>query len=78
MNVFSMPAFWMAVAGIVVIGIMNVGVSFFLALFVALKARRIRAPMREEIYSAVAARFRKQPLSFFLAPPSAAKAGISH
>jgi site-specific recombinase len=62
------PELWLAVLGIVGIGVMNLGVSFFLALLVALKARRIRAPMREEIYGEVMARFRKTPTSFFLAP----------
>jgi len=70
-KVFSMLEFWMAFAGIGVIGIMNLGVSFFLALLVALKARRIRAPMRSEIYAMVAERFKQRPTSFFWAPKAA-------
>jgi site-specific recombinase len=46
-------------------------VSFFLALLVALKARKIEAPLREEVYSEVIKRFKDKPQSFFLPPPEA-------
>jgi site-specific recombinase len=75
------PDFWFAVLGIFGIGVMNLGVSFFLALLVALKARRIRAPMREEIYGHVFARFKSKPTSFFLTPkeaPGSPRARDSH
>ncbi len=63
--------FWFALVGIVFIGIANLGVSFFLALLVALKARKIRAPQREEVYAAVIERFKADPRSFFWAPKDA-------
>jgi len=70
LEVFSRPEFWMALSGIIMIGIMNLSVSFYLALLVALKARRIRAPVREVIYADLMTRFRKRPASFFLVPAS--------
>jgi site-specific recombinase len=75
------PDFWLAVLGIFGIGVMNLGVSFFLALLVSLKARRIRAPMRGEVYADVIARFKRKPTSFFLAPKdstAAAGPGTKH
>ncbi|MEO5668152.1 MAG: site-specific recombinase [Bdellovibrionota bacterium] len=77
-EVFSRPEFWLAVSGIVMIGAMNLGVSFYLALLVALKARRIRAPIRSEIYAEVMERFRKKPTSFFFAPKGAPAAPNGH
>lgn len=60
------PAFWRAVAGIFFIGALNVGVSFGMALWVAIKARGINPPQRRAIRKAVAKRFFSSPLSFFL------------
>lgn len=65
-SVFYSTEFWLAICGIVGIGILNVSVSFFMAMFVALKARRIEAPMRETIYSDILLRFKSSPSSFFL------------
>lgn len=64
-SAFILPAFWWAVAGILVIGIMNISVAFFMALFVALRSRRIDASLRDTIYTLVWKRFLAQPLSFF-------------
>lgn len=55
-----------AVTGIVFIGALNVGVSFSLALLVAIKARGINPPQRRAIRKAVVKRFFSSPLSFFL------------
>lgn len=55
-----------AVIGIAVIGAFNVGVSFGLALWVAIKARGINPPQRRAIRRAVVKRFYRSPLSFFL------------
>ncbi len=63
-NFIYLSEFWWAFAGILLIGIMNVGVSFFMALIVALKARRVDASLRDEIYSEVFRRFKKHPSSF--------------
>jgi site-specific recombinase len=61
----SSPEFWLAVAGIVACGFLNVIVAFSMAMFVAIRARRIQTPQRNQIYRAVLARLRKYPLSLF-------------
>jgi site-specific recombinase len=66
--VFSQPALWWCVAGIAVIGLLNVGVSFGLAFTVALRSRGLKVKDRERIASAVFQRLRSQPLSFVLPP----------
>lgn len=55
-----------AVIGIGFIGAFNVGVSFGLALWVAIKARSINPPQRRAIRRAVVRRFFRSPLSFFI------------
>lgn len=64
-NVFGTLDFWLAVIGIVSMGILNVGVSFSLALLVAVKARKIKAPRRKLIYRAVIFRLVQKPFSLF-------------
>lgn len=66
----TLPALWWAVLGVVVIGVMNISVSFFLALFVALRSRRIDARLRDVIYGLVWQRFLRNPISFFWFPKS--------
>lgn len=62
------PAFWWCVAGIVAIGVLNLGVSFLLAFRVALRSRGIRLADRSRIYRAVRRRMRRQPLDFLVPP----------
>ncbi len=62
----SVTAWLMSVAGILGIGVCNVLVSFSLALFVAIRARNVRAPERGLLYRALAQRFGQEPLSFVL------------
>jgi site-specific recombinase len=57
-------AFVLAVLGIAGIGLMNLTVSFSLAMFVATRACDIQSPERHTIYAAVARRAMRQPLSF--------------
>jgi len=68
LDVLSRIEFWLAVMGLAGIGLMNVGVSFFMAMFVALKARRIDSSLRDEVYAEVFRRFKKSPRSFIFAP----------
>lgn len=65
LDTFYMPEFYRAVAGIFGIGIINVSVSFYLAFFIALRARNMRASKKREIYFALLSRLRKSPFSFF-------------
>jgi site-specific recombinase len=62
--------------GIGVIGILNFGVSFALALLVALRAREVASTERRSLVRAVLARLRAQPREFFL-PPKAGAAVVS-
>jgi site-specific recombinase len=61
-------AFWWCVAGIAVTAVLNLGVSFYLALKVALRSRGIRLADRSRIYHSIRARLRKKPLSFIVPP----------
>lgn len=58
--------FWRAVLGIFFIGVVNVGVSFGLALVIAIKARAVNTPQRAAIRRALRKHFFTHPLSFFL------------
>lgn len=64
-EIFKMEDFWLAVAGIALIGCLNIGVSFGLALFTAIKSRNIKSIQRGSIYRALWNRFKKKPFSFF-------------
>lgn len=57
-------AFWQSVVGIVFIGAMNLGVSFALALMVAIRARKVEAPNRRALYRAVFKKFLRNPFAF--------------
>lgn len=74
--------FWRAAIGIFFIGAFNVGVSFALALWVAIKARGVNPPQRKAIRQAVVRRFLTSPLSFFLpvgaTVPKKASGGHGH
>lgn len=60
------PAFWWCVAGLGVTGVLNLGVSFGLALMVALRSRGIGGLDRQRIMGAIFRRLRQAPRSFVL------------
>ena len=62
------PEFWWAVAGVVVIGPLNLAVSFYLAFRLALRAQAINDASRHRIAAAIRHRLRHAPLSFLLPP----------
>lgn len=62
------PGFWLALAGVVVVGPINLGVSFYLAFRLALKAQAISDVNRRRIAAAIRGRIRHAPLSFLLPP----------
>jgi site-specific recombinase len=66
----STPAFAWALAGLAVIGPLNLGVSFYLAFRVALASQGVSGINRHRIRQAIGQRIRAQPLSF-LRPPQA-------
>jgi site-specific recombinase len=67
----STEAFWSAAAGIAVIGTLNFGVSFVLALAVALRARQADRSDRWRLLRSVVATYMRSPLQFFLPPREA-------
>ena len=66
MAVLQQPALWWAVAAIPVIGALNVSVSFYFAFRLALRAHSVSLGDRARIRSAIWARWRSRPISFFL------------
>jgi site-specific recombinase len=66
LEVFGQAAFWWSVASIPLIGALNLGVSFYLAFRLALQAHNVSRLDRARIGSAIRARWRRRPLSFFI------------
>jgi len=67
-GVLATPLLWWCVAGVMVTGLLNVGVSFWLAFRVALRSRGVRLTERARLNAAVRRRLRTRP-SEFLWPP---------
>jgi site-specific recombinase len=61
----ALPALWWCVAGVLVTGVLNVGVSFYFAFRLALAANSVTGVDRARIHAAIAQRWREQPGSFF-------------
>jgi site-specific recombinase len=68
LDALTQPAFWWAVAGIAMIGPLNLAVSFYLAFRVALAAHSVVPVDRQRIRQAVRQRLRQAPASFVLPP----------
>ena len=64
-EVVRSPALWWAGAALPVIGMLNLGVSFYLAFRVALRAHNVSGGNRTRVYQAIHKRVRHAPLSFF-------------
>jgi site-specific recombinase len=64
-RVWALSTLWIGI-GILGIGLLNILVSFSLALFVAIRARNLRGPERHQFYRAIGGRFLKSPFSFLL------------
>lgn len=69
------PALWWSVAAIPVIGALNLGVSFYLALRLALRAHNVTGVGRAQIRAVIWRRWRDAPLSFLW--PTADKAALA-
>ncbi len=63
-QVWHMPDFWWCVAAIPLIGVLNLTVSFYLALQLALGAHSVTGLDRQRLRAAVFRRIRQQPGSF--------------
>jgi site-specific recombinase len=67
-HVFALPAFWWALASIAIIGLSNVGVSFYCAFKLAVSANNINPPDQQRVRRSLRARLWANPLSFFWPP----------
>ena len=64
--VLQLPALWWSVAAIPLIGALNVSVSFYCAFRLALRAHSVGSVDRARIRTAIWARWRSRPTSFFV------------
>ncbi len=64
--ILAEPVFWWCVAGLVATGLLNLGVSFWLALKVAMRSRGITLADRRRLYAAIRVRLGQSPRSFLL------------
>ena len=71
-GILTSAPFWLAVAGVALIGALNVGVSFALALRLAMRAVDISAVDRAHVYRAIRGRLFSRPLDFIWPPRDAA------
>lgn len=62
------PEVAISIAGVILIGVVNLAVSFVLALKVALRSRGITSDDTDGLTARVFQRFRRAPLEFFVAP----------
>ena len=60
--------FWWGVAALPLTGLVNVGVSFYLAFRLALRSRGLRVKERAQIYATLARRLLRQPMAFLVPP----------
>jgi site-specific recombinase len=72
------PAFWSAVCTTLLVGVCNVGVSFYLAFALAMKARGVSSIDRKRIGMALRLRLRRAPRSFFWPPSQPSAHSPSH
>lgn len=64
----------LGIAGVALIGVVNLAVSFFLALWVALRSRKLSGSLLLPLIPMLAKSFLRQPLRFFIPPASTAPA----
>ena len=67
-QVLSSADFWWALGGLLLVGPLNLGVSFYLAFRVALAAQNVSGQYRGRIRQALYARIRQAPMSFVRPP----------
>jgi len=67
--VLASPLLWWSVAAIPVLGLLNLGVSFYCAVRLAIRAHNVSRVDRARLRAAIGARLRRHPGSFLLPPP---------
>lgn len=73
LEVLQQPLFWWALAGVAVVGPINVAVSFLLAFRTAMTAQNVMKVDRQRIYSALRHRLRYAPWMFIFPPKALRK-----
>ena len=68
-SLLATAEFWWCMAALVGIGVLNLGVSFWLALRVAIRSRGVQVRDRSRLRAALWRRVRQAPLSFLRPPP---------
>ncbi len=68
-SVLASPLLWWSVAAIPVLGLLNLGVSFYCAVRLAIRAHNVSRVDRARLRAAIGARLRRHPGSFLLPPP---------
>ncbi len=76
-GLLAQPVFWWCVAGIAVTGVLNVGVSFWLAFRTALSSQGTDVRERSAIRAAIRRRLWRAPLSFLWPPAATAAASAA-
>jgi site-specific recombinase len=71
-SVFEMEAFWLAVGGVLAMGALNIGVSFYLALAMALSSSRVGIGERWLLRRRVIAEIARKPYRLLLPPKATA------
>lgn len=66
LGILKTALFWRCFIGLLVVGFLNIFVSFALAFFVAVRAKKISTRKRRLIYRSVWKRFIQRPISFFI------------
>lgn len=73
LEVCTQAPFWWCLAGVLVTATLNVGVSFYFAFRLALRAHNVSGVDRSRIHAAISERWRHAPLSFFWPTREAAR-----
>jgi site-specific recombinase len=68
-SLLATAEFWWCMAALVGIGVLNLGVSFWLALRVAIRSRGVQVRDRSRLRAALWRRVRQAPMSFLRPPP---------
>tara|TARA_R110001599_G_scaffold171353_1_gene362194 strand:+ start:195887 stop:198151 length:2265 start_codon:yes stop_codon:yes gene_type:complete len=76
-SVFTEPQFWLAVAGLLVVGILNIATAFSCALLLALRAREVPQRACKLVFRSIVRRFTFSPYVFFW-PPKSARNVVEH
>jgi site-specific recombinase len=67
-SVLASSLLWWSVAAIPVLGLLNLGVSFYFAVRLGIRAHNVSRVDRARLGAAIGARLRRHPLTFLLPP----------